>query len=202
MKMLYLHIAYEVNKTKFYNQKDYIFSKNDGVILESLNKIKYTNKKEFYIFHLMGSHTTYYKRYDKTHVLIKNPQNKKDMYDNSIFFTDYILKNIYNKFKKHKKVLFIYFSDHGEYYGHGSYVPFKNELNIPFIIWSNIENKRINKLFKISQKLKYLNMESFYYIFNYITGINNDLNISNSSSIFTTNPSHKLNYDELKLKEW
>jgi len=184
-------------------------SKPDYVLISYLykNHIKKVKKgNQLYVFHLMGSHFMYKYRYTKKHTLFKYPKNIVDKYDNTIFYTDYIIKNIFNyfldKFPK-DKILFIYISDHGEVvnnnlFGHGFLPPYKDEYEIPFIIYSTIKNSRIDKLL-IANKKHYLNLENFNYIIDYISGVSNDLNISYSNKIFAVSPSNLFNYDKLQF---
>lgn len=126
-------------------------SKKDGVLLDYLDALHFKkNTKELYVFHLLGSHFQYPKRYPKEHALFPNPKNVIEEYDNTIYYTDYILHEIYNRFKD-TEALFIYVSDHGEVVsleksGHGFFPAFKSEYEIPLIIHSTINNERLLKL--------------------------------------------------------
>ena len=197
-------IANESDNQIFFNQGIYKKAKPDIIIKTYLDKLKFNNGKEFYVFHLIGSHFSYKKRVTNDHILYKYPKNIIEEYDNTIFFTDYIIKNIFNFFTKNsQRVLIIYLSDHGEIvnpskFGHGFYPTFKDEYEIPLLIYSNIKNKRIDLLFQ-KNKNHYFNMENFNYLIKYISGISNDLNISYSSKIFPSNPKVILDYDQLKF---
>jgi len=194
-------IADEADNNIFFNKGTYSTAKSDIVIKNYLdNKIK-NSKKEFYVFHLIGSHGDYNKRYLKDKVIFKTPKSIIEEYDNSIYFTDYILKTIFNYFKK-GKVLIVYLSDHGEVVnvkknGHGFLPPFRDEYDIPMIIYSSVKNERIEKLQKLNKKK--FNMENMNYIIKYIAYISNDLNISYSNKIFSVEPKHKFNYNKLQF---
>ena len=198
-------MAHEANKYFFENIM-YSDAKPDQVLLSYLNKNEVNNKNEFYVLHLIGSHFKYTERYTQEHALFKNPTSLEEEYDNTIFYTDYILKNIFHYFLKKfpkEKILFVYISDHGEVvgkdkFGHGFLPPYKDEYNIPFIIYSNIKNKRIDTLYNKNQK-GYFNLENLNYMIDYISGISNDLNISYSNKVFALNPKNIFNYDKLNF---
>lgn len=82
---------------------------NDFDLVKFLD-INSDDKKVIFI-HLLGSHHPY-KYYPENFKKYKD-DNVNDNYDNSIYFTDYVLREIFNKVGKNAGV-FIYFSDHGE----------------------------------------------------------------------------------------
>ncbi len=189
----------EADIQKFWNVQ-FTTSKPDKVIVDYLNKIKDNTNKEMYMIHLMGSHDKYTSRYTKDISLFKNPINIQEEYDNTIYYTDYIIKQIFNKFKN-QKVLIIYASDHGELisenrHGHGFSLPCKDEYIVPFVIYSSIPNKRIEELFSKNKK-GYFNLENLNYMIEYISEVSDDLNISYSSDVFSMEPKYIYNYDEL-----
>ena len=193
-------IAEEVNNTIFFNKGSYSSAKSDIVIKNYLDEKNKNSKKEFYVFHLIGSHGNYNKRYLKDKVIFKIPKSIIEEYDNSIYFTDYILQNIFNYFNNNMKVLIVYLSDHGEVVnvkknGHGFLPPFKDEYDIPMIIFSNVKNKRIEELQKLNKKA--FNMENMNYIIKYITYLSDDLNISYSTKIFSVEPKHQFDYNNI-----
>ena len=194
-------IAQEANHTLFFNKGDFGNAKSDIVIKNYLKNKKHNFKKEVYVFHLIGSHSEYSKRYLKNISLIKNPKSIIDNYDNTIFFTDYIIQTIFNYFKN-DKVLIIYLSDHAEVvsknkHGHGFLPPFKDEYEIPMIIYSSIQNKRIKELKNLNTKM--FNMENMNYIIKYISYFSNELNISYSTEIFSVEPDHIYYYNKLNF---
>ena len=195
------NIAYEANQTKFFNQGTSKEAKSDNVFVKYLKRKKLDKKKEVYVFHLIGSHFEYSKRYTNKHILYKNPKNVIQEYENTIYFTDYVIKKIFNYFKNSGNVLIIYLSDHGEVVhldknGHGFLPTYKDEYDIPLIIYSSVQNNRINKLYHLNKK-HFFNVENMNYIIKYIAGISNDANISYSSDIFSLNPKNQRNYERL-----
>lgn len=193
-------VAYEANTTLYANV-NYLDAKTDEVILEYLSKLQSSSKKEMYVLHLMGSHSDYINRYPKERALFKNAKNVVEEYDNTIHYSDYILGQIYEKFKN-EKLLLIYVSDHGENInlennGHGFLPPYKDEYMVPFVIYSNVKNPRLSELYKDNKK-GYFNLENFDYMVQYISGISNHKNLSYSHDVMAVEPSNIYNFDTLK----
>jgi heptose-I-phosphate ethanolaminephosphotransferase len=184
---------------------NYSSAKPDEHILPYLSNIKNNPDKEMYFIHLIGSHGKYVKRYTKKHILFQNALNIIDEYDNTIYYTDYILKEIFNYFKnkfQKKKILIVYISDHGEVvsenkHGHAYLPPFKDEYDIPFVIYSSIKNDRVDKLYENNKK-RYFNLENLNYMIEYISGISEDCNISYSSDVFALEPNNIFDYNKLE----
>jgi heptose-I-phosphate ethanolaminephosphotransferase len=198
------NIAEEADNQLFFNKGDYETAKTDIVIKEYLDNKKHNSNKEMYVFHLSGSHFSYNKRYLKKYSLHKNPQNVLQEYENTIFFTDYIVKNIIEYFSaEDQKILVIYLSDHGEVvdedkHGHGFLPTFKDEYEAPLLIYSSILNKRIDILSDANEE-HFFNMENLNYLILYISGIIDSPHISKSSYIFALDPVNIRNYKNLKL---
>jgi len=198
-------IALEADISHFKNSFDYK-AKPDEVILPYLDNIQDNQNKEMFVFHLMGSHSHYKNRYTKAISLFKNPINMVEEYDNTIYYTDNIIKHIVNRFKN-KKVLIVYISDHGEVVsdrirsgrnGHGFLPPYKDEYDIPFVIYSSVKNTRINELYT-NNKRGYFNLENLNYMIKYLSGISNDNNISYSSDVFAVQPENIFDYNKLEF---
>lgn len=202
-------IASEADYIKISNSK-YLYGmsgvKFDIVLLDYLKQINLNNNdKEVYFFHLLGSHTQYSKRYPAAHALFSNPKNIIEEYGNTIFYTDHIINEIYNKFKD-KKLLLLYLSDHGEVVnikknGHGNFRPYQDEYDIPLIIHSSEHNEKLLKL-KIENEKHLFNMEDFNHIVQYLTGIDNNITeISHNPKVFTVEPINIIDYRELNKFE-
>lgn len=192
-------MAYEAN-TSFYANVNYLDAKTDDVLLDYLNKLQTNSNKEMYLLHLMGSHSDYINRYKKETALFKDAKNIVEEYDNSIHYSDYILSQIYEKFKK-EKLLLIYLSDHGENInlennGHGFLPPFKDEYTVPFVIYSNVKNPRLDEIYKDNKK-GYFNLENFNFIVQYVSGISNHKELSYSHDVMAVDPSNVFNFDTL-----
>jgi len=194
-------MASEANTTFFANL-NYLEAKTDEVLLDYLNKLQTNSGKEMYLLHIMGSHSDYINRYKKETALFKNAKNIVEEYDNSIHYSDYILSQIFEKFK-HEKLLLIYLSDHGENInlennGHGFLPPFKDEYTVPFVIYSNVKNPRLDEIYRDNKK-GYFNLENFNYIVQYVSGISNRKNLSYSHDVMAVEPSDIYNFDTLEF---
>jgi heptose-I-phosphate ethanolaminephosphotransferase len=193
-------IADEANTT-IYANLSYSRAKTDKVVLKYLDNIRQYKARQMYLIHLIGSHGSYDKRYTKEISLFKHAKNISQAYDNTIFYTDYILKQIFDRFKNNK-LLLIYTSDHGEVvsekiHGHGYRPPYKDEYNIPLIIYSSIKNDRLDKLYQENKK-RYFNTENLNYMVEYLAYIRSDVNISSSNTVFALDPKSFFKYDSLK----
>ncbi|MDD2266076.1 phosphoethanolamine transferase [Sulfuricurvum sp.] len=192
-------MAYEANLSFFANL-NYLEAKTDEVLLDYLNKLRTNPGKEMYLVHIMGSHSDYVNRYNTETALFKNAKNIVEEYDNSIHYSDYILSQIFERFK-HERLLLIYLSDHGENInlennGHGFLPPFKDEYTVPFVIYSNVKNPRLDEIYRDNKK-GYFNLENFNYIVQYLSGITNHKNLSFSHDVMAVEPSNIFNFDEL-----
>ena len=149
------------DKTVFINQRKSIFPIYDQELLPLLKKgLDDTDKQKFIILHLYGSHLAYNRRYPKEYNIFKgippgyenhtkDIQNKINEYSNSIAYTDFILKQtIEITAAKKEPSCVVYTSDHGEYLaesadasftGHGYPIPYKSEIDVPFLVWCSPE---------------------------------------------------------------
>ena len=194
-------MATEANTTIFANL-NYLEAKTDEVILDYLNKLQRNSKKEMMVLHIMGSHSDYINRYKNERALFKNTTNIVEQYDNTIHYTDYILSQIYERYKD-EKLLLIYVSDHGENInlennGHGFLPPFKDEYMVPFVIYSNVKNPRLDELLRDNKK-GHFNLENLNFMIQYISGISNHKNLSFSQDVMAVEPSHIYNFDKLEF---
>lgn len=86
----------------------------DAAIIPHLSSLQLQGNA-FIVIHLMGSHFGYSDRYPKEFTQFSGNIHAIDTYDNSIFYTDFVLKQIYESFASNPDFRsFIYFSDHGE----------------------------------------------------------------------------------------
>ena len=138
----------------------------DGVIFDEFYKDLKTKQQtpgtKLFVLHQNGSHgPLYYKRYPKefakfqpecktTAVNECNEQELINAYDNSILYTDYLIKQAIDELQKTgKPSILIYASDHGESLGengiflHGfpyAIAP-KEQIEIPFLVWASFPIK-------------------------------------------------------------
>ena len=126
----------------------------DEILIEPFIKVLHEKQNnKFIVIHLMGSHSSYCKRYPASFKRFINFTNKKQKtineYDNSILYTDYIVNSIFSILsqmaKKDTNALYsaIYLSDHGENvydemdnvgHNYNGILP-KSNVEIPFIVW-------------------------------------------------------------------
>jgi len=199
-----LSIAEEANQY-FFTGIDYISAKYDNVLLKHIIEDKNNfNGRKLYVFHLIGSHFRYIDRYPLQSALISPIKSIIDEYDNTIYYTDIFIKEIFKYFlskNQKKKTLIIYLSDHGEVIekslqGHGFNPPYKDEYVPPFIIYSSIKNPRLDTLI-LKNKKHYFNLENFSGVLDYINGISKDLNISYSGDVIAVDSKNILNYNNM-----
>lgn len=132
----------------------------DETILPILSNLmnQHSSRNIFAIVHLIGSHWRYILRYppefskfkptsDRNRLNLINPTKEMivNEYDNSILYTDHILKSIADTLKKFPvESAFLYVSDHGENlnekndntYFH-SFKPDKYTAGVPLFVWLN-----------------------------------------------------------------
>ena len=111
--------------------------------------------KNFYVIHLMGTHTYYHKRYPNEFDVFSASDEKglsllkgktRAQYDNAVLYNDYVVDEIIKCFED-KNAIVIYISDHGEdVYDDTEDKPVRAEglinrslLEVPFIIWVSQE---------------------------------------------------------------
>lgn len=100
-----------INQNLGYSTNSTFFDEN---LVDELYKIKNIPRKTLVVVHLMGSHSAYADRYPKSFSLWGNSK-KIDTYDNSISYTDFVLKNIYDWAAKQPNFMaMIYLSDHAD----------------------------------------------------------------------------------------
>lgn len=109
--------------------------------------------KNFFVIHLMGEHGLYYNRFpyafskfNKEDIPLNVDDDKKTIvaqYDNAIYYNDYIVSSIIDKFKD-DETLVIYVSDHGEavydesaFSGHIEENPNRHMIEIPMLMWAS-----------------------------------------------------------------
>lgn len=142
----------------------------DGELLPLIDRaLQERQDKNFFVIHLMGEHGLYYNRFpyafskfNKEDIPLNVDDDKKTIvaqYDNAIYYNDYIVSSIIDKFKE-DETLVIYVSDHGEavydesaFSGHIEENPNRHMIEIPMLMWASDKFKeqypekiqRINK---------------------------------------------------------
>ena len=146
-----------ISKYEFDSSENY-----DSMLLPHVDSLLNKNKqKTFIVIHTLGSHFRYNFRYPKSFeqfapaldgtedYSIASDKDKDlliNAYDNSIYYTDYILSEIINKVASKQCVsAVLYISDHAEnLYDdgshavfHGSKTPPVKEVHVPLFIWTS-----------------------------------------------------------------
>jgi glucan phosphoethanolaminetransferase (alkaline phosphatase superfamily) len=133
----------------------------DQVLVDQFKRLLDSTKsvsKRLIIVHTLGSHFRYNYRYPNDFkkynpgmeegfsLMDLKPENIEKLinsYDNSIYYTDYILSELIENIDPSKVSALVYLSDHGEnlcddennLLVHGGARPTKYELNVPLIVW-------------------------------------------------------------------
>ncbi len=193
----------------------------DEKVLKVLKKVLNESvDKKFIFIQLLGSHVDYKNRYPENFNRFNNiPQSKFknnmvyqtiNEYDNSILYTDYILRQIIETVRsKQNKSYVLYLSDHGEDVFETSIKAFHAEgikskymYDIPFILWRSKIFTQSNSLIKIDTKRKYMTDDLIYSIAD-LSSVSFD-EFNEKKSIFNKNfkPEKRiildsLNYDDI-----
>lgn len=140
------------DKVLFNKHRDSYTELNSAYDEQIVDKsVKYIEKenKNFIIYHLMGTHGTYKKRYPKNFEVFKNDLKKEiGEYDNAVLYNDYVINKIISSFKEEDSII-LYVSDHAEelydfrdFIGHTEKVT-RYMVEIPFVVYTSdkfIEN--------------------------------------------------------------
>ena len=87
----------------------------DGTLLKYLKEVD-PSKNNFIVLHFIGSHDNYQNRYPVEFAKWGNPNKNEPPidYDNSLYYSDYVLSQIYEYAKQNLNLqAMLYFSDHG-----------------------------------------------------------------------------------------
>ena len=130
-------------------------------VLKEILEKEPKNKKRVIFIHTMGSHVNYASRYPDNYAFFKNEDEitekpwfgrkaKKYIndYDNTIYYTDYIICEFINMIRKEPGSALLFFSDHGEecfdsrnQHGHHDSLESRFYFEIPFFIWLSDDYK-------------------------------------------------------------
>lgn len=119
----------------------------DGALLKYLETVDPT-RNNFIILHFMGSHDNFQNRYPREFAKWGNPNINEPIlnYDNSLYYSDYVLSQIYEYSKKHLNLqAMVYMSDHGnvpDHKRHPDKSPF-TALRIPLFVYVSDEYRDI-----------------------------------------------------------
>ena len=132
----------------------------DEFLLGTIDKIDF-NKSNFIVLHQRGSHTPFletypkeFEKFTKQNSIDKNISQNTLEYQNSIYYTDYVLSKIIQKIqnKTKKPTYFVFTSDHSTNVGdknrngHGR-LDYDSIYQVPFFIYSINDARNINNEF-------------------------------------------------------
>lgn len=135
----------------------------DEKVLPIINKEINTNKNQFFVIHLMGTHASYGNRYPRNfNIFEQGFLDKKQRiiarYDNAVLYDSYVVNQIFNLFAKTDSII-IFISDHGEelmeiddFVGHSDDRISRFMVEIPMIFY--VSDIFIKKHPTLYQKLK------------------------------------------------
>jgi len=134
-------------------ESTYLSSYDERLFQPFYSALNASTKNKFIVIHLMGSHSSYSKRYPAEYNIFTDYSTKKEKiineYDNSVLYNDFIVDSLLNILdsyclKRSKPICScIYLSDHGENvydendnvgHDYSGSIP-KSNVEIPFIVW-------------------------------------------------------------------
>ena len=160
----------EIERLSYTACNDTTFTYDMQLIDDFQRKAKIKKKHNLVVFHLMGQHVSFSKRYPRKSIYekyhssdIKRTEkwmNKTKKwciatYDNATLYNDAVMGHIFDLYRN-KNAVVVYFSDHGEEVydyrdergRHVSYTPSRNMLRhqneVPFIIWCSDRYKQLH----------------------------------------------------------
>jgi len=170
--------SFEAILTTSYDAK--LFTPFAKVLNEDVNR-------KFIVLHLMGSHSSYKKRYPSD-FNIYSGENKKEQtiaeYDNSMLYNDFVVDSLLNMITNYSQQLnvminAIYISDHGENiydeldrvgHDYSNKLP-KANVEVPFIIWFSQTFKHINpdkaSMVKSNKNMPFVSDDLFHSIIDF-----------------------------------
>ncbi len=175
----------------------YAMNDHDEVMLPFIDDYLKKKGNKFVVIHTIGSHWDYANRYPKEFEKFRpvcngklmgkkdprdcNQEELKNIYDNSILYTDYFLSRVIDLLKA-KNSLLIYVSDHavslgeGGRYGQGGNAP--EQFEIPFIVWGSdifLEKHQNFKDFMASSKNLKISHDYVFHSLLGCAGVKSDL---------------------------
>ena len=188
----------------FVNSEESMYQVYDDKIFPSLHNIlSRKNENKIVFIHLMGTHSSYKRRYPKSFDFFKEKNFSKfghkqsiviNEYDNAVRYNDYIIFTIIQSLKKQNlNSYMMYFSDHGDevfdtedFMGHNEYIATRPMYEVPFIVWTSDKFKYNNNLLskKLIENRKY-NLEDLTHSFSDLSSIDFD-GFDKTKSIFNS----------------
>lgn len=162
-------------------------SYDEKLFLPFENALQEPETKKLIVLHLMGSHSSYEKRYPAKFDSFDTEQSSTkqqtiDQYDNSILYNDYLVDSLFTLLSDHEKTqpntyfASVYLSDHGENVydefdnaGHDYTISIpKSNVEVPFIVFLSANFKKMNtakyKTIKQNSSLPFVTDDLFHSI--------------------------------------
>jgi glucan phosphoethanolaminetransferase (alkaline phosphatase superfamily) len=131
----------------------------DDALIPLLEDALKTQGKKLIVLHLNGSHTPHATRYPSTMEKFADGDPTEDAFDNSIYYTDFVLGKIFNLLRDQKASV-LYYSDHAllrkkhmgtNYFIHGHDKVPKEAVDVPLWLWYSPAVEGTKKTGKITQ---------------------------------------------------
>ena len=162
-------------------------------------------RKQAFFIHLLGSHFNWEDRYPPERALIPNPRDLREVYANSIAYTDWVLARLFAQVQpRSRNLLFIYTSDHGEWItadegGHAFSHAFQDEYRIPLVFWATDPQALAPLARAVEGRL--VNTETLDLQVRFLVGLEPDPGVSYSPWVLSLGPGRVRNYFELPYLE-
>ncbi len=183
------------------------FGLPDEVLLQFFTpEVIVPGRKQAFFLHLLGSHFEWQDRYPPEQALIPEPEDLRQIYANTIYYTDRVLAAIWERMQaRGSRWLFVYTSDHGEWItptegGHAFSHAFQDEYRVPLIWWASASDPRLERLNQ-AYAGHLVNTETLDLQLRYVLGIEDDPGVSYSPLVLSLGPGRVRNYYDLPYLE-
>ncbi|NPA31076.1 MAG: phosphoethanolamine transferase [Chloroflexi bacterium] len=183
------------------------FGQPDEVLLQLLpTEDIVPGRKQAFFIHLLGSHFDWKDRYPPDKALIPEPRDLRDIYANTIYYTDQVLAQIFARFQpRSENLLFIYTSDHGEWItpdkgGHAFSHAFQDEYRIPLVFWAS--DPTVLEPLAQAMKGRLVNTETLDRQVRYLVGLEDEPGVSYRTLVLSLGPGRVRDYLDLPYLEY
>ncbi len=183
------------------------FGLPDEVLLQLLPEDEIVpGRKQAFFIHLLGSHFDWKDRYPPDKALIPEPRDLRDIYANTIHYTDQVLAQIFARFHaRSQSMLFVYTSDHGEWItadegGHAFSQAFQDEYRIPLVFWASDPTRL--ELLAQAMEGRLVNTEALDVQIRYLVGLEDDPGVSYRTLVLSLGPGRVRDYVDLPYLEY
>ena len=183
------------------------FGVPDEVLLELVTPNDIVpGRKQAFFFHLLGSHFDWKDRYPPAQALIAQPRDLRDVYANTIYYTDHVLARIFATFEpQSQNMLFVYTSDHGEWItpekgGHAFSQAFQEEYRVPLVWWAH--DPAVLEPLAQAYGTRLVNTETLDRQLRFLLGLEDDPGVSYRTLVLSLGPGRVRDYLELPYLEY